>query len=145
MGLDREASVTYGGPTQKELDELLAGADTISPTRATLLTAAMLLCSWHHLADTNTWRSPTAEDRRVLGQMAAWGYELSDVEQLVLAEPPTAPVAAEPAARIPADVLIAASAEHPDVEEFLAEAAGEGIAAADVDEPAHDEDLDTIA
>lgn len=83
MGLDREANPSPH-VIQKELGELLAASDTVTPKRATLLTAAMVLTAWHHTADTNTWRDASPTDVRVLRQMQTWGYPLAEVEQLAL-------------------------------------------------------------
>jgi hypothetical protein len=73
-----------------------------TPKRATLLAAALLLAAREAKTDTHTWRNPTDEARRYLGQMVEWGYEPSAVEQLILTLPTTTPT--DPA-RSPSPVL----------------------------------------
>jgi ParB family chromosome partitioning protein len=84
MGLDREADAA-SKTVRDELNELIAASGAVSPKRATLLTAAMLLCSWHYFAGVQTWRGPSAQDVRMLRQMQAWDYPLADVEVLTIA------------------------------------------------------------
>lgn len=87
MGLDRDGSDTYGSPRARgELQELLTASHQLTPKRATLLTAALILASWHHsasdLSRKQVWRNPSEVDHRMLRQMEDWGYRLSPVEEL---------------------------------------------------------------
>ncbi len=76
------------GPTTR-IDEQLQGflSPGASSKRALVLAAATLLAAWENTTDVHCWRSPTGGhrgvDRFYLGQLAAWGYELSDIERCV--------------------------------------------------------------
>ncbi len=48
---------------------------------------ALLVCEWESGTSRNTWRRPTARDERYLTALIAWGYQPSDVERLILAQP----------------------------------------------------------
>lgn len=71
----------------------LLGHDEQSPTTrlatpttakaATVRTLAAVLASWEASTGVHTWRHPTAWDTRVMGAIADWGYQPSDVEQLL--------------------------------------------------------------
>lgn len=67
-----------------DVDELLGLLHRGSPKAALRLTCALLLAAWEARADVHVWRHPTPQHRHYLGQMIAWGYEPSDVEQLVM-------------------------------------------------------------
>jgi ParB family chromosome partitioning protein len=53
--------------------------------RSLVLAAALLLAAWEDKTGPHTWRNPSDDARRYLGQMIAWGYSPSEVEQLILA------------------------------------------------------------
>jgi ParB family chromosome partitioning protein len=46
-------------------------------------TLAAVLASWEASTGVHTWRHPTAWDARVMGAITGWGYQPSDVEQLL--------------------------------------------------------------
>ena len=73
----------------------LLGHDEQAPTTAlatpstakaaTVRTLAAVLASWEASTGVHTWRHPTAWDARVMGVITGWGYQPSDVEQLLTA------------------------------------------------------------
>lgn len=67
---------------QSDVQQLLLRITNGSSRRALRLTCALLLAAWEARADIMTWRNPRPEHAMVLGQMAAWGYELCAVEQM---------------------------------------------------------------
>jgi ParB family transcriptional regulator, chromosome partitioning protein len=76
----------YSGQTHP-----VAGAATkASPGRATMLTLGLLLGGLEQLMNRDTWRRPGHTARAYLTALNAWGYPLSEVEQLVTAQDPTA-------------------------------------------------------
>lgn len=88
--LGSEEPATVSGRT--EIDDLAGRAAAMAPKRALVLAAATLLAAWEYGADEHTWRDHPHDplgghrgvDRFYLGQMAAWGYPLAEVEQLVV-------------------------------------------------------------
>lgn len=71
-------------------------AQTATPARAGVLTLGLLLGGIEAGTGRHTWRTPTAAARAYFTALERWGYPLSDVERLVLAEPDTGqPAAAE--------------------------------------------------
>ena len=81
----------YGIATVRA-EDVIAKAAATSPKKATLLTIAMIFCAWETTAGADdqgksSWRTGGDSARRILGQMAAWGYPLSDVEKLAVAPP----------------------------------------------------------
>lgn len=54
---------------RQQLDVLIGQLAGASAKRATLLTAAALLCAWETKADTHTWRQRSEQTQRYLGQM----------------------------------------------------------------------------
>ena len=50
---------------------------------ATVRTLAAVLASWEASTGVHTWRHPTAWDARVMSAITDWGYQPSDVEQLL--------------------------------------------------------------
>ncbi|WP_338752270.1 ParB/RepB/Spo0J family partition protein [Janibacter alittae] len=51
----------------------------------TMRTLAAVLLAWEDSTDVHTWRNPSTWDRRVMAVMTGWGYEASEVEQLLTA------------------------------------------------------------
>lgn len=84
LGLDT-ASV-YGGGRQAA--EHLAGQQA-TPKAATMTTLAAVVTAWEGSTGKHTWRTPNSWDARVLGALAKWGYQPSEVESLLLAAPTT--------------------------------------------------------
>jgi ParB family chromosome partitioning protein len=84
LGLDT-ASV-YGGGRQAA--ERLAGQQA-TPKAATMTTLAAVVTAWEASTGKHTWRNPNAWDARVLGALATWGYQASEVESLLLVAQPT--------------------------------------------------------
>ena len=84
LGLDT-ASV-YGGGRQAA--ERLADQPA-TPKAATMTTLAAVVTAWEASTGKHTWRNPNGWDARVLGALAKWGYQPSEVESLLLATNPT--------------------------------------------------------
>ncbi len=84
LGLD-SASV-YGGGRQAA--ERLADLQ-VTPKAATMTTLAAVVTAWEASTGKHTWRNPNSWDARVLGALAKWGYQPSEVESLLLAAPTT--------------------------------------------------------
>ena len=57
-----------------------------SDQRAQVIGLALVLGAYEEHTSTETWRTPKDCDRRYLAVLAEWGYQLSDVEQLVTGE-----------------------------------------------------------
>ncbi|GAA1961897.1 hypothetical protein [Microbacterium deminutum] len=53
------------------------------PTRAQHVTLAIILGGIESSTSRDTWRRPSARDADYLARLAGWGYDLSNVEQLV--------------------------------------------------------------
>ncbi|MDN5715631.1 MAG: ParB/RepB/Spo0J family partition protein [Janibacter sp.] len=49
----------------------------------TMRTLAAVLLAWEDSTDVHTWRNPSTWDRRVMEALTGWGYEASEVEQLL--------------------------------------------------------------
>jgi ParB family chromosome partitioning protein len=58
-----------------------------SPAKALHVALAVVLGAAESVTSKQTWRTPSPTDRAYLTQIAAWGYTLSDVEQLVTTTP----------------------------------------------------------
>ncbi|GAB3662634.1 hypothetical protein GCM10027596_24540 [Nocardioides korecus] len=84
LGLDT-ASV-YGGGRQAA--ERLADQQA-TPKAATVTTLAAVVTAWEASTGKHTWRNPNSWDARVLGALAKWGYQPSEVESLLLSAPTT--------------------------------------------------------
>ncbi|QZQ53722.1 hypothetical protein KZI27_00330 (plasmid) [Curtobacterium sp. TC1] len=52
------------------------------PTKGLHLSLAVVFAGFENTANREWWRTPDAESRGYLNQLAAWGYPLSPVEQL---------------------------------------------------------------
>ncbi|MFE7204273.1 ParB N-terminal domain-containing protein [Pseudonocardia alni] len=61
-------------------------AGTSSAARATMLSLAVVLAAYEEGTHRNSWRNPSPATRRYVTQLREWGYDLSDVEQLVITE-----------------------------------------------------------
>ncbi|MBG6059802.1 ParB family chromosome partitioning protein [Cryobacterium sp. MP_M5] len=64
-------------------DKLSALVDH-SPTKAQHVTLAIVLAGIEDSTSKGTWRYPDAHSALYFGQLAAWGYNLSEVEQIVI-------------------------------------------------------------
>jgi ParB family chromosome partitioning protein len=93
LGLD--TSSVYGGG--RHAAEHLAEQQA-TPKAATMTTLAAIVTAWEASTGKHTWRNPNAWDSRVLGALATWGYQPSEVESLLLAAPTTQPTGDEPVA-----------------------------------------------
>lgn len=51
----------------------------------TMRTLAAVLLAWEGSTDVHTWRNPSTWDRRIMEALTGWGYEASEVEQLLTA------------------------------------------------------------
>jgi ParB family chromosome partitioning protein len=60
-----------------------------------MTTLAAIVTAWEASTGKHTWRNPNAWDARVLEALTRWGYQPSEVENLLFAATPTddAPVA----------------------------------------------------
>jgi len=81
-----------------EADKLAALIEH-TPAKALHVALAVVLGACETVTSKESWRYPTATDAAYLTQLAAWGYSLSDVEQIVigttLAEPGDAEAAGD--------------------------------------------------
>ncbi|WP_091478796.1 hypothetical protein [Microbacterium azadirachtae] len=81
-----------------EADKLAALIEH-TPAKAQHVALAVVLGACESVTSKESWRYPTATDAAYLTQLAAWGYSLSDVEQIVtgatLAEPTDAEAAGD--------------------------------------------------
>lgn len=57
-----------------------------TPTKATHVAVGIALGALEAATGKHTWRNPDPAARRYFGQLAAWGYTLSEVEQLVIVD-----------------------------------------------------------
>ncbi len=81
----RTAGILIGVDAEAARDHLARTvAESRSKTGHVLL--AVALGALEDSIDRTTWRNPTTTASRYLGQLAAWGYTLSAVEQLVIDE-----------------------------------------------------------
>jgi ParB family chromosome partitioning protein len=55
------------------------------PTKAQHVALAIMLGACESVTSRQTWRTPSPTDAAYFTQLAAWGYTLSDVEQIVVA------------------------------------------------------------
>lgn len=78
-------------------DDKLAAHVEQSPTKAQHVSLAVVLGGIESATSKSTWRYPEATKSAYLAQLAAWGYSLSEVEQIVIdnAGTSSAPVADE--------------------------------------------------
>lgn len=60
-----------------------------TPGKAQHIALAMVLGACESVTSKQTWRSPSPTDTAYFNQLTAWGYALSDVEQIVT-DPTTA-------------------------------------------------------
>ncbi len=63
---------------------ILDAIDTASDGRAQVIALGLVLGAVETQLDVHTWLLPNAAARRYLAALAEWGYELSEVEQLVM-------------------------------------------------------------
>ena len=83
MGESHPLLRTLLGHEQKSPATPLATPTTAKA--ATVRTLAAVLASWEASTGVHTWRHPTAWDARIMGAITDWGYQPSDVEQLLTA------------------------------------------------------------
>lgn len=70
------------------ISKITARGDSGTPRQAVMRAVALIVCEWvHH--QPQPWRRPGDRDRGYLTALTGWGYQPSDVGQLVLAEPST--------------------------------------------------------
>ena len=82
-----------------------------APARAAVLTLGLLLGGIEAGTGRHPWRRPTATTRSYFAALERWGYVLSDVERLVLADPDADP---EADAQTDARTEAGTDAEKPD-------------------------------
>ena len=83
LGLDAAKSNGYGGFTGSQ-SAITSAIDAASPSRAQLIGLVVVLAAIEGRTSTSTWRRPMGADARYLRALAAWGYDLSEVEQGVI-------------------------------------------------------------
>lgn len=71
----------YGGTPHP----VAAAAATANPARAGVLALGLLLGGLEGTVDRGAWRRPTAAHQAYFTALQGWGYELSEVERLILA------------------------------------------------------------
>jgi ParB family chromosome partitioning protein len=69
---------------------------TSSPARATMISLAVLLGAAEAATSRDSWRNATGDTRTYFATLVGWGYQLSEVEQLVLGPADGAAQAGEP-------------------------------------------------
>ena len=93
--LSAKGAETPGDDWQRRYNaksNITARADAAAPRQVLMLALALLVCEWESTTSRNTWRRPSDRDRRYLTALIGWGYQPSDVERLILAQPePTDP------------------------------------------------------
>lgn len=82
LGIDVPSG--YYGAGYEECQKI--ATKTTTPKGATMTVLAAVLAAWEDSTGKQTWRNPTGWDARVLGALAEWGYEPSDVERLLLGD-----------------------------------------------------------
>ena len=78
--------------------DLAAIADTASEGRGQVIALGIILAAMESSVTREAWRTPQPATKRYFRFLATIGYELSDVEQLVLSKPRTRRPADSPAA-----------------------------------------------
>lgn len=66
-----------------------ARLSTANDARAQVVALALVLGAYEDHTGVQTWRHPGPAARRYLAALVEWGYEPSEVEEIVLAEPET--------------------------------------------------------
>ena len=128
LGLAEPPSRWSGKP-----NPIVEAARTASPTRATMMTLAVLIGAAEEAMHTNTWRSPNESDKGYFTTLGKWGYQPEVVEQLV--NDPKADAEETEGADADAD----ASTEEPGEAQETTDA---GDAAETDDEPGEADDVD---
>ena len=82
LGIERD---TYPG------GDRIAALVEHNPTKAQHVAQAIVLAGIEDSTSRDTWRYPSAEKAAYFTQLAAWGYTLSDVEQIVIGITDTGP------------------------------------------------------
>ena len=75
--------LTQGSSTYGLTPDLLAGYLDNHPTKANHVSLAIVLGGIESRTSTNTWRAPDARKAAYFRQLVAWGYHLSEVEEIV--------------------------------------------------------------
>jgi ParB family chromosome partitioning protein len=81
LGLPKQEVAAYA---RRDKHAIAAAVENATPARATTLMVALIVAALEKSTGTHTWRSPSKEAQAYFSQLKAWGYPLSDVEQLVL-------------------------------------------------------------
>lgn len=68
-----------------EADKLAALVEQ-TPSKALHVALAIVLGACESVTSKESWRHPSAADTAYLTRLAAWGYNLSDVEKIVIGE-----------------------------------------------------------
>jgi ParB family chromosome partitioning protein len=125
MGLETERpqdKFSCLGTIDEQLATLRAGAEHWTPKKLAVHTAALVLCAWEEKTEERqVWRNPNDVDARMLRQLAAWGYQLAEIEQ---------------------DTIDAVDKARQDAEDKAREAHGADLAEELADEPIYDGDPD---
>ncbi|SDU77111.1 ParB/RepB/Spo0J family partition protein [Jiangella alkaliphila] len=141
---DHQMAATLLGQETRLGERPLTDLVSKTPSKAGHVILAIALGAMEDATSRYTWRNPTPADRDYLNQLTAWGYTLSDVEQIVTADPeqgsqdPTEPSSDDHEPQ-PDDPAADADAEDPEYEDTDAD----GRESADAGEARHeDEDPD---
>lgn len=79
---DTTRSTYYAG--YSGITALTDAIDAASPARAEVIALTIALCAIEARTGTHTWRNARADVARYLTALAAWGYNLSDIEQTTI-------------------------------------------------------------
>ena len=74
---------TEGGDYYGDAAAQALATQPTTPKAQTMRTLAAVLLAWEENTDVHTWRNPGPWDRRIMAALITWGYEPSEVEQLL--------------------------------------------------------------
>ncbi len=60
--------------------------ESAGDARAQVIALGLVLCGYEDQLGVHSWRRPDGAARRYFTALAGWGYELSDVEEVVIGE-----------------------------------------------------------
>jgi ParB family chromosome partitioning protein len=63
---------------------ITAAAEHANAARSTTMLVGLVIAALDKSTGTHTWRNPSKVDKSYLGQLAKWGYPLSDIERMVV-------------------------------------------------------------
>jgi ParB family chromosome partitioning protein len=123
-------SELLGYKDREALKAAAAAAANVPDARAQVLCLAVVLAAIEESLSRETWRNPSSAAVRYLAFLTQHGYQLSDVEQLVLPKPKASRKTSTKAATGPAEATtVEASTSSPDPTTEAGPAAADGTAA----------------